>query len=394
MEAEKGLLSCLLLDQELLYLCKVQEKHLTIGLHKEILKAIRSMSKEWLDLVPSTVAEKSWVDLDYIYEVLGFSVTPTHRQTYWQTIQDNYNKQEIARKCRLVLSLCEHRESDTKEIMQKVNDLQNIETEYKTKTLFTWVFDTFEKLFTAKESIMLSDTTGYRGLDAILWGWRSWSVYILGARPSIGKSTMMLNFVLKSPIKCCILSTEMPAHEIHIRMMSIISKVESYKIERAKKEVEQVVSDAIIWFTQRDDCNIYDSFMFEDLESIIAKEASLGTKIVFVDYLQQIRSNQRQDSINNYIGKITGLFKSLAIKYGIAIVVLAQLNRQVWEGEPELTHLRDSGNIEQDADVVMFLHNNENEMLPDKIDLLIKKNRHWAKDRLTLNYQRLYFLIS
>lgn len=93
---------------------------------------------------------------------------------------------------------------------------------------------------------MLSDTTGYRGLDAILGGWRSGSVYILGARPSVGKSTMMLNFVLKSPIKCCILSTEMPAHEIHIRMMSIISKVESYKIERAKKEVEQVVSDAII----------------------------------------------------------------------------------------------------------------------------------------------------
>jgi replicative DNA helicase len=142
---------------------------------------------------------------------------------------------------------------------------------------------------------------------------------------------MMLNLVLKSPIKCCILSTEMPAHEIHIRMMSIISKVESYKIERAKKEVEQRVSDAIVSFTQREDCNIYDSFMYEDLESIIAKEASLGTKIVFIDYLQQIRSNQKQDSINNYIGKITGLFKALAIKYGIAVVVLAQLNRQVGE---------------------------------------------------------------
>jgi replicative DNA helicase len=113
----------------------------------------------------------------------------------------------------------------------------------------------------------------------------------------------------------------------------------------------------------------------------------LGRKLMFLDYLQQVPTQKAYVNKNNYIESITNKLKVLAIKYGIAIVCLSQLKRT--NAEPELTDLRDSGAIEQDADVVMFLHNDDE--YTQAIDLLVKKNRHRDKGSTQLTFDKKCF---
>lgn len=140
--------------------------------------------------------------------------------------------------------------------------------------------------------------------------------------------------------------------------------------------IAEEVADKLTDKPRTTTCHIYDDFdTFENMEILIAKEASEGTKVIFVDYLQQIGSSRKVENLNNFIGMITSKLKKLAIKYGMCIICMAQLNRQAHEmKDPRLEYFRDSGNIEQDADVCMVLqsfdeHNKE-------LDIHILKNRH------------------
>ena len=176
--------------------------------------------------------------------------------------------------------------------------------------------------------------------------------------------------------------------------MSNISQVDAWLIEKGEEVAQEKVIEAVMSHDWYDKCNIYDDVRYmQDIERLIAKEAALWTKIVFIDYTQIIKSKIKHGAKHIMIGEITSMLKHSAIKYGIAIVTLAQLNRDMLNGiEPELKHLKDSGDIEQDADVVMFLHWDEN--TKDEIQLLIKKNRHGQKWYCNLAFKRKYFKMT
>jgi len=397
--AEKEFLACLFLEPGLINLTSISENFFIDRVNKKIFSFMKTANKEKKDITVATISDYSdSIDSDYLRELASFVYTTSSFQQNERLIIENYNRRQIIRSCQDLVQLAKNKDYLIDQLLWKLSDAtNNIETMENVKTLSPWIFETYQKLFEKKESVMITEDTGFSWLNTFIWGYRAGSLYVVGARPSVGKSTFMLNMLLnalKQDIKCCVFSLEMPAHEIHVRMMSNISQVDAWLIEKGEEVAQEKVIEAVMSHDWYDKCNIYDDVRYmQDIERLIAKEAALWTKIVFIDYTQIIKSKIKHGAKHIMIGEITSMLKHSAIKYGIAIVTLAQLNRDMLNGiEPELKHLKDSGDIEQDADVVMFLHWDEN--TKDEIQLLIKKNRHGQKWYCNLAFKRKYFKMT
>ena len=355
--AEKEFLACLFLEPGLINLTSISENFFIDRVNKKIFSFMKTANKEKKDITVATISDYSdSIDSDYLRELASFVYTTSSFQQNERLIIENYNRRQIIRSCQDLVQLAKNKDYLIDQLLWKLSDAtNNIETMENVKTLSPWIFETYQKLFEKKESVINA---------------------------------------FKQDIKCCVFSLEMPAHEIHVRMMSNISQVDAWLIEKGEEVAQEKVIEAVMSHDWYDKCNIYDDVRYmQDIERLIAKEAALWTKIVFIDYTQIIKSKIKHGAKHIMIGEITSMLKHSAIKYGIAIVTLAQLNRDMLNGiEPELKHLKDSGDIEQDADVVMFLHWDEN--TKDEIQLLIKKNRHGQKWYCNLAFKRKYFKMT
>lgn len=217
-------------------------------------------------------------------------------------------------------------------------------------------------------------TTSFSELDAINGGFRPDNLIIIGARPSVGKSALMGRIATHVAAKgkvVGIISLEMGDSEILGRLVSAESDIDHSKIDRnkfcewdIKKDVEErakvyeilgSMSKLPIYFSDAADVN------WNDIRAKAHKlQAKHGLDILLIDYLQLVEPEADKKTIREQeVAKISRGAKKLAKSMHIPIVMLAQLNRSVNEKgdkKPELHHLRESGSIEQDADVVMFLH--------------------------------------
>ena len=389
-EAQKTLLCCFLLDNTLIDMTLVRQEFFASD-YENLAKCIFKVRKEW-----KIVSTMSLVEIvtypDLLRDISSYCLTTKEFETAQEIVVEDYNKKRIMEICERVAYLAKDENKTSWELATMISDWLILESKEEADNLFPQVIETFDKIFMKQESIYIINTTGFKWLDAYT-GWRrEGSLYILAARPSIGKSTLMLNFMLRAieqSIWCCIMSTEMPTKEIHIRSLSNIWWIESWKIENWLENIQQQLADSTVKFMNDTlwYCSIYDQFYFEDIERIVSKEAMLWRKIIFLDYLQQVPTQKPYFNKNNYIESITNKLKKLAIKYWLAIICLSQLKRT--NAEPELTDLRDSGAIEQDADVVMFLHNDDE--YTNTIDILVKKNRHRDKGATQITFNKKCF---
>ena len=211
--------------------------------------------------------------------------------------------------------------------------------------------------------------TGISELDAIRGGFKPSEVIIVGARPSVGKTAFAGQIALnmaRNGHKVGIISLEMSNAQLGMRIFSIISGVEFWKLDRHMINSE---SEMDLVNSYMDSSLHLPIFMSEKtgvtISDIRAKAMKLIYKnsldVLFIDYLGLIEPEQHKNrNREQEISAMSRGLKLLAMETGIPIVVLAQLNRSVETRgagkKPMLSDLRDSGSIEQDADVVMFLH--------------------------------------
>lgn len=393
LEAQKTFLSCCMIDNVLIDLTTVRPEFLD-GENALFFQKMKEIRKK--DGIVSMISLLASVDEMYapqVYDICSYCIVTTDFETSQSIIIEEYNKKKIKWICENIIFLCKDKNTESSTLATMIAEWMVLESKEEADDLFPSVIDTFDKVFVKNESVYNIETTWYKWLDSYLWWWRAWSLYIIAARPWIWKSTLMLNFMLlaiSKKIGCCILSTEMPTQEIHIRALSNIWEIESRKIEKWIQNIQDDLAEKTVKFmSDIGHCAIFDKFYFEDIERIISKQALLWRKLIFVDYLQQIPSNKNYVNKNLYIESITNKLKILAVKYWISIVCLSQLKRT--NAEPELTDLRDSGAIEQDADVVMFLHNDDE--YTNTIDVLVKKNRHRDRWAVTLKFNKKCFKI-
>ena len=237
-------------------------------------------------------------------------------------------------------------------------------------------------------------TTGLVDLDNLTNGLSPTQLVIVAARPAVGKTAFALNVACaaaKSTKKnIAIFSLEMPAEQLIMRMISSLGQVDNKKLQTGKLENEdwRRVNEAI---SQLADTNIY----FHDAGGVTASEIKAkcrrlstmgeGLGLVVIDYLQLIDSSSKYSgSRQQEVSEISRNLKTMALELEVPVIALSQLSRSVEKREdkkPVLSDLRESGSIEQDADIVAALHAPDVEGpvgddLPNPIQLIILKHRN------------------
>lgn len=245
-------------------------------------------------------------------------------------------------------------------------------------------------------------TTGFSTLDRITGGLQPGGMYIIAARPSVGKSAFMGKMVFNAAKKgyhVGVISLEMTDNQITARIASLATEIEYWRIYRSRLVDEEQsekfykitaqVSELPIMISDKTGVSI---------SEIKAKIARIRHKekidILFIDYLQLLDTDDRERNYNReqQVSKISRGIKLLAKDYNLPIVILAQLNRvseQISDKKPKLHNLRESGSLEQDSDGVIFLHRdfmsgikeNENGQSTEKeADIIIAK---WRDGEIT-----------
>ncbi|HAA95140.1 MAG: replicative DNA helicase [SAR202 cluster bacterium] len=212
---------------------------------------------------------------------------------------------------------------------------------------------------------------GYTDLDELLGGVQRSDLVILGARPSLGKSTLALNICLnaaKNGSSAGFFSLEMSREQLALRILSSEAEIDSHRLRLGlyTEAEEQRIIDAI---GQLSDLPVFiDDTPFQSMIEMRSKSRRLllehGLDLLVVDYLQLIQGRSRGGTENRVqeISEISRSLKGMARDLNIALITCSQLSRGVEQRpghRPMLSDLRDSGSIEQDADVVMFLHRDD-----------------------------------
>lgn len=242
--------------------------------------------------------------------------------------------------------------------------------------------------------------TGYSDLDRVLVGMGAGDLVLVGARPGMGKTSFVLNIASQvsaaDPSKAvCVFSLEMSAEQLVLRMLSSEALVDSYALRSGKIEKEDWVKLTHA-AEQLSKCNIYiddtSGMSTSSMKAKLRKIDNLG--LIVIDYLQLMQSDRKIDNRVQEVSDISRNLKLLAKELGVPIVCCAQLSRgaeQRKDAKPMLSDLRDSGAIEQDADVVMFLYRSEyyntDEAEEQNVaEVIIAKNRHGSTDTVKMKW--------
>lgn len=282
---------------------------------------------------------------------------------------------------------------------KKIYQVTNAPTTQKFRTIgssLAEAWDRFEHL-SANPEEKRGVQSGFTALDNLLAGFQKSDLVILAARPSMGKTTFALdiarNAALKFGASVGIFSLEMSDQQLVDRMLAAESGVDSWKLRTGKLSNDheyQALQDAM---AKLSDAKIHiDDQAGNNILKMRSAARRLknehGLDMLIVDYLQLMSptSTKASDSMVQQVTEISRSLKILARELDVPIIALSQLSRAVEQrgGKPRLSDLRDSGSIEQDADVVMFIHR-EDKMNKDQpaerpniAEILVEKHRNGA----------------
>lgn len=243
-------------------------------------------------------------------------------------------------------------------------------------------------------------STGLRDLDFLIGGLQGGDLIIVAGRPGSGKTALMIgisSFIAMNGGNVGIFSYEMEGTKLVDRIAADLSDTDLQYLRTAQVPEEKIeplysaygaIAELPIWIDDSGRGNI--GYLLGK-----SKQLSLQNRldVLCVDYLQLI-PDHKKDTRNNILGEITQRFKNLAMELSVPIILLSQLNRAVESRDnkrPILADLRDSGNIEQDADIVLFVYRPEMydpSATSDEAELIIAKNRYGPPDTIYATFEK------
>lgn len=278
---------------------------------------------------------------------------------------------------------------------KKVYGVTQTSSGQKFKTIassLTEAWERFEHL-NANQDEKRGVPSGFTSLDNLLSGFQKSDLIILAARPSMGKTTFALdiarNAALKYKASVGIFSLEMSDQQLVDRMLAAEAGVDSWKLRTGKlstdAEYEAVqaamakLAEAPIHIDDQPGTNL-----LQMRSSARRLKNEHGLDLLIVDYLQLIHptNTKASDNMVQQVTEISRSLKLLARELNVPVIALSQLSRAVEQrgGKPRLSDLRDSGSIEQDADIVMFIHredkNNKESERPNIAEIMVEKHRN------------------
>jgi len=352
--------------------------------HQEIFTALVELSNDTprsaIDLITLTEALDRKGKLEecggraYLSQLICTVPTAANIEQYAEIVHKNAVLRRLIRTSADILNRCFDPQDDLDELLDaieaeilSVTGLSEGNGAQPVADLMLPAIDHLDKLHSGDLSVM-GIQTGYEDLDNLITGLRPGEMTVIASRPSIGKTALALNMALEmavreNPVGVGFFSLEMSAELLVLRLLCSHARVglgdiRDGAVSQAKwqqiTESGQMLRESRIYI---DDTGGLDIMEMRSRARRMKRDWDIG--IIFVDYLQLLRANMGKNATReNEVSRISGGIKALAKELDIPIVVLAQLNRQAEQAgqRPRLSHLRESGAIEQDADVVALLH--------------------------------------
>ncbi|MGM9535833.1 MAG: replicative DNA helicase [Intestinibacter sp.] len=406
-EAEQSVLGSILLDKDAMI--SVSETLVPEDFYKEahkviyecMLKLYNSQSEIDLITLAEELRDQGYLDdiggIPYITSLSTIVPTTTNIKYYINIVKEKSIVRQLISAANDIINLGYDSSAKVEDVLEnaekKIFDISQERTTNDFKQINQVLRDTYdmiEKLYTEKNEVT-GLTTGFRDLNKKINGFQKSDLLLVAARPAMGKTAFALNLVqnaaLKGDASVAVFSLEMSKEQLVQRMLSSQSNVELKKIKTGKLgandwpriiEAMAVLSEAKIHIDDTPGIKI------SELRSKCRKlKIEKGLDLVLIDYLQLMEGEGNNESRQQEIAKISRSLKILAKELDCPVVALSQLSRapeQRADHRPMLSDLRESGSIEQDADIVMFLYRDEyyNPDTESKNigEVIVSKNRH------------------
>jgi len=349
----------------------------------------------------------------YLLELMNSIATTANLETWCIMVRDNAILRNLIVTCESVKDQCYNAETSVSAILDEVEkkildvgsleeridilELKSLISSKQPSSAFTYLIN-LKKHDEATSGI----PTHFPDLDKLIIGLKPGEMFVLAARPSIGKTSFALNLISNIAVgkpECPVgfFSLEMTAEQLARRLLCTES---GYSEQDFYNDNVTNMNKVTLAATRLCQSNIFidptPALKIRELRSKARKMMSLHKiQVIFIDYLQLMKAEVRSDNRQEEVSAISSGIKALAKELNIPIVVLAQLNREVekTQGKPKLSHLRESGAIEQDADIVAFLHRERDTQKDSTIEaqtqgipaeLIIEKNRNGRTGSLDL----------
>jgi len=409
LETEKALLGSIMLKPDALneILDTVGKQHFYAHKHAQIFETILELFNKGnpIDILSLShrLREKKLIDQiggnSYLTELIEATPSASNISHYAEIIGKKYLMRQLIDASHFIASLGYAEEQDIEELLDQAEKHIFSVTNISTTNSFVAIKDGLPEAYERLDRLHKSDgalrgvPTGFKGLDDKLSGFQNSDLIILAARPSMGKTSLALDIARKAAvnkgISVGIFSLEMSSQQLIDRMLSAEAQVDGWKLRTGNLSGEDdfnrirdsldSLSKAPIYIDDQAGNNIL------KMRSVARRlKSDKGLGMIIVDYLQLMTPTQNKNSDNmvNQVTEISRSLKALARELDVPVIALSQLSRAVESrgGRPRLSDLRDSGSIEQDADVVMFIHREDkydkDSDRPNMAEIMIEKHRN------------------
>ena len=384
--------------------------------HKKIFQAMLDLSvkNEPIDMLSlsTKLSEQKLLDAvggnQYLAEIVNVVPSSANIKHYADIVQKKYVLRSLIEAADYVSELAFEEGDDhmddildlaEKRIFSVVSSPKN-QKFVNLKDALPEAYERLEKLHENKGELR-GLPTGFKDLDTMLSGLQKSDLIILAARPSMGKTTLALDIARMAGVihekSILIFSLEMSSQQLVDRMLSAESRVNAWNLRTGRLSSDRDFSQLRDSLDKLAKAQIYiDDQAGNSIVRMKALsrriKAEKGLDLIVVDYLQLMTTSKSYDSMVNQVTEISRSLKSLAKELDVPVLALSQLSRAVESrgGKPRLSDLRDSGSIEQDADVVMFIHREDkgkDESEKTNIaEILIEKHRNGPVGKIDLYF--------
>ncbi|MEX0049561.1 replicative DNA helicase [Clostridium butyricum] len=399
-EAEQTLLGCILnsTDDFIKIDGIVNESDFYIDKHKKIYSTIKKLINQNRAVDQVTVIEElnskdllqSCGGVTYISELAIGAISYSNINSYAEIVKEKSNRRRLIKAGQRIMT--KGFESDINEVVEEVeNELYNIVSN-NSKDIMS-IDDAIELTFQSLENRCLAKglqgiTTGFDEIDKLSSGLNRKDFIIVAARPSMGKTAFALNIGQAASEKgnVAVFSLEMSTEQLMNRLLSARCLVDFYKITNGLLEDDEFIkiAEGVNALSKRKLFIDDESSLLNDIKAKCRKlKIQKGLDVVIIDYLQLIRTSMKTSSREQEVSHISRELKALAKELDITVIALSQLSRAPEmraDHRPMLSDLRESGSIEQDADIIHFLYRDEyyNKETEDKniAEVITAKNRN------------------
>ena len=342
----------------------------------------------------------------YLFQLIELACLPAHVEHHIQTLKTASAKRRLGSAGLAIQQLSEAEDleqalNEAQAYLDGVIDADSDEAKRVAETIDA-TMDRFIEIQdgTAPKGLM----TGFYDLDEITSGLQPGQMVIVAARPGVGKSTLAVDIMrhlsIHEGIPTAIFSLEMSTHEINTRVLASEANVDIKRMRQGRMRSEdwdrvgkarETLDSAPLFIDESPENTVMD---------IVAKTKMMvkrhGIKLIVVDYLQLLHSGKREESRQQEVAGFSRALKLLAKSAGIPVIAVAQLNRESErnDSKPKPSDLRESGALEQDADVILLLHREDMKHSDGErageVDVIVAKNRGGETGTATLVNQLHY----